>query len=205
MKNHRLLLSGLFLMLLYPPLSSASVTIGDRAPDFSLEDPLGQTHFLSDYMGKYVVLEWINHGCPFVKKHYKDGHMQKLQKAFTEDDVIWLSINSGAPGKQGHWTPEKAIAETEAHNAHPTAILLDSDGSVGRLYDARTTPHMFLINPEGVLIYQGAIDSIPSADPADVPKATNYIQKAFDEASSGQSVSEPQTRPYGCSVKYGPE
>jgi hypothetical protein len=149
-----------------------------------------------------VVLEWFNHDCPFVKKHYDSGNMQSLQKTYTEQGVVWLSINSSAPGKQGHYAPDKAHELTVNKKAAPTAVLLDPDGKVGKTYDAQTTPHMFIINPDGILIYQGAVDDRPSVDLGDIPPATNYVKKALGEAFAGSPVSTPSTKSYGCSVKY---
>lgn len=171
------------------------------APPFTLPAADGKSVSLSDFKGKYVVLEWWNFECPFVVKHYS-GNMQKLQKEFTEKGVIWLTINSSAPGTQGHVNGERALAIMKEKNGSPTHILLDHDGKVGRAYGAKTTPHMFLISPEGVILYDGAIDSIRSSNVADIEKAENYLVKAYNEASSGKPVSTPKTQPYGCSVKY---
>jgi len=175
---------------------------GEPAPEFTLTDSNGQSHKLSDFKGKFVVLEWLNHGCPFVVKHYGSGNMQKLQKEFTGKDVVWLSIASSAPGKQGNMTPAEANVAKEEKGSAATAVLLDADGTVGRLYNAKVTPHMFVINSEGTLIYMGAIDSVKSPDPADVANAKNYVKQALDEAMAGKPVSEPTTTPYGCGVKY---
>ncbi len=182
--------------------ASAAVTSGSPAPEFSLTDVNGKAHKLSDYKGKYVVLEWINHGCPFVKKHYNTGNMQALQKEFTAKEVVWLSICSSAKGKEGYLTPEewkKAIAEKKSSE---TAVLLDEKGEVGKLYGAKTTPHMYVIDPSQKLIYQGAIDSKASADKADVKSATNFVRQALTESMSGKPVTNPTTDSYGCSVKY---
>ena len=183
-------------------LLAETVSIGQPSPDFSLIDTQGKTIQLSSYKGKFVVLEWFNPDCPFVKKHYGSGNMQSLQKESTDKGVIWLSIDSSAPGKQGYYSPEKANELTLSKNASPTAVLLDSDGKLGKLYGAQTTPHMFVINPEGQLIYAGAIDNVASADPADITKATNYVREALGEAMAGKPVSVPSTKSYGCSVKY---
>jgi peroxiredoxin len=188
--------------LFFPGPVRASAQIDEPAPGFSLEDSRGRTHSLSDYAGKVVVLEWLNHGCPFVKKHYGTHNMQSLQKTYTEHGVIWLSINSSAPGKQGHCTPEKANELSAEQGARPTAVLLDTDGTVGRLYGARTTPHMFVIDGDGRLVYNGAIDDRPSVDPADVEGATNYVAAALDAVLEGGSPDVKTTKPYGCSVKY---
>lgn len=176
--------------------------IGQPAPDFTAVDSKGASHSLSAFKGKYVVLEWLNHGCPYVKKHYGAKNMQGLQAEFTAKDVVWLSIISSADGKQGYSTPEKANSDVGAHGAKPTAVLLDPKGEVGRLYGAKTTPHMFVVNPKGELIYKGAIDSVKSADADDIAGATNYVRAALTEAMAGKPVSTPETKPYGCSVKY---
>ncbi|MCS6771397.1 MAG: thioredoxin family protein [Kiritimatiellae bacterium] len=183
-------------------IAGAQVRNGDPAPDFRLRDIFGNEHALSDYRGKTVVLEWINHGCPFVQKHYDKGHMQALQREATANGVIWLSICSSAPGKQGHYSLEEWQKINEEKQGAATAILLDEEGTVGRLYGAKTTPHMYIVNAEGVLVYQGAIDSIRSTDPDDVPKAKNYVREALADLAAGRPVGTPQTQPYGCSVKY---
>lgn len=176
--------------------------VGKQAPDFTLPDSNAIKQTLSKYKGKFVVLEWLNHGCPFVVKHYQSGNMQKLQKKYTKKGVVWLSIVSSAPGRQGHCDGKKANAMSKQKKAHPTAVLLDPSGNVGRLYGARTTPHMFGITPKGVIFYEGAIDSIRSANPADTKKAKNYVSMALDQAMAGKPVKVKKTRPYGCSVKY---
>lgn len=180
----------------------AAPQTGQPAPDFTLTDSNGQSHKLSDSKGKLVVLEWLNHGCPFVKKHYGSGNMQQLQKEFTGKGVVWLSIVSSAPGKQGHMSPEETNKAKEESGSAATAVLIDEDGTVGRLYEAKTTPHMFIVGPEGTLIYSGAIDSVSSPDPADVVGAKNYVKQALEEALAGKPVSEPSTKAYGCGVKY---
>lgn len=176
--------------------------IGKAAPDFTAVDSNGKSHKLSDFKGKYVVLEWLNHGCPYVKKHYGAKNMQKLQADWTAKGVVWLSIISSADGKQGYSTPEKANKDMAEQGAKPTAILLDPKGDVGRLYGAKTTPHMFVVNPEGNLIYKGAIDSVKSADADDIAGATNYVQAALTEAMAGKPLTTAESKPYGCSVKY---
>jgi hypothetical protein len=148
------------------------------------------------------VLEWLNHGCPFVKKHYSSGNMQSLQKKYGEKGVVWLSVVSSAPGKQGYNLPDDANALSTEMKAAPAAVLLDPTGEVGKLYDARTTPHMFVINPEGVIIYNGAIDDKRSTDVEDISTSKNYVAAALDEAMSGKPVTVAATQPYGCSVKY---
>jgi len=180
----------------------AAPQVGQPAPEFTLTDSNGKSHKLSDFKGKFVVLEWLNHGCPFVQKHYDGGNMQGLQKEYTGKDVVWLSIVSSAPGKQGNMSPEETNKTKEEKGSAATAILIDADGTVGKLYDAKVTPELYVINPEGVLIYMGAIDDKKSVDAADVAGAKNYVKQALDEAMSGKPVSEPVTTAYGCGVKY---
>jgi peroxiredoxin len=177
-------------------------TVGDKAPAFTLTSAAGKKHSLSDFAGKFVVLEWVNFGCPFVKKHYNSENMQNLQTAYTEKGVIWLSICSSGPGKQGYFDGDELTAELESKKAHATAYLIDADGKVGRMYEAKTTPHMFVIDPKGVLIYAGAIDDRPSTQVEDVEGATNYVQQALDAAMAGKKVEVTATKSYGCSVKY---
>lgn len=184
-------------------LACANVEVGQPAPDFTLTDIDGRTHSLSEYKGKTIVLEWNNPDCPFVKKHYNSGNIPGLQKNATADGVVWLMINSGAPGKEGaDYTSEQIKAWLQKHSAAPTAYCYDHDGKVGRLYNAKTTPDMYVINADGILVYDGAIDSIRSADVADIAKATNYVKAALEAVKSGQPVPTPVSRPYGCSVKY---
>lgn len=180
----------------------SAVEPGETAPDFTLKDSKGNSKKLSSYSGKFVVLEWMNPECPFVKKHYSIGNMQSLQKEYTTKGVVWLSIISSAPGKQGYCTGPQAEANIKDQKASPTAVLLDPSGEVGQLYGAKTTPHMFVINPEGKLIYMGAIDSIRSANSSDCAKAENYIRQTLDAALAGKPVPTPETKSYGCSVKY---
>ena len=182
--------------------ASAAVEPGQEAPEFTLTDSKGTSHKLSDFRGKLVVLEWLNHECPFVKKHYSGGDMQKLQQEYTAKGVVWLSIISSAPGKQGHRTGPQAEADTSDKKAAPTAVLLDPSGEVGKKYDAKTTPEMFVLDKEGKVLYAGAIDSIKSTDSADIAKAENHVRAALDAALAGKPVPTPQTKPYGCSVKY---
>jgi peroxiredoxin len=180
----------------------ASPEVGKPAPDFSLQDISGKKHELSDYKGKYVVLEWVNFGCPFVKKHYGSENMQKLQKEFADKGVVWLSICSSAPGKQGNETPEAAEKGISEYGWAASAYLVDEDGKVGKLYNAKTTPEMFVVNPEGTLIYAGAIDDKPTPNPARIKGSNNYVKAALTEATAGKQVSVRTTKPYGCSVKY---
>ena len=188
--------------LLFGMTLQAAVETGAPAPEFTLSDSAGVEHSLSDFKGKYVVLEWTNHQCPFVKKFYAKGDMQSLQKEMTEKGVVWLQVLSSAKGKQGYLTASEAEAVRKQQKVGSTALLLDPEGVVGRKYDARTTPHMFLINPEGLVIYQGAIDSIKSTDSADIADATNYVKLAYENAIAGKPVDIATTTPYGCSVKY---
>lgn len=182
--------------------ASAEAAIGQPAPDFALLDSTGQTRSLADFAGKTVVLEWTNHDCPFVRKHYGSDNMQAQQRDATADDIVWLTVNSSAPGQQGHVDGPRAEGIRGAASAAQTAYLLDPDGTAGRAFGAKTTPHMYIIDPEGVLRYAGAIDSIPSPNPADIAKATQYVPQVLGELAAGQPVSVAVTRPYGCSVKY---
>jgi peroxiredoxin len=175
--------------------------VGKKAPAFSLPDSTGQTRSLGDYKGKYVVLEWYNPDCPYVKKHYA-GNMQALQKEWTAKGVVWLSVNSSAPGKQGNLSAEKAEALRKEKGSAPTAILLDPKGEVGRRYKAKTTPHMYVIDPKGALIYAGAIDDKPTTSADDIPGSRNYVRQALEESMAGKPISTPSTQAYGCSVKY---
>lgn len=192
----------LSMFLTLSAVSFAEVVSGQPAPDFSLQDTNGNTHMLSIYKGKIVVLEWINHECPFVKKHYDSGNMQQLQKDAIANDIVWLSVNSSAPGKQGFCSPEEANKLTMEKQASPTAVLLDPDGAVGKLYGAQTTPHMYVIDAQGILVYQGAIDDKPSVDPADITTSKNYVKAALDAMLAGTAVADASTKAYGCSVKY---
>jgi len=186
----------------YPSADASTTVTAQAAPDFTLTDTYGKQHKLSEFAGKYVVLEWLNHDCPFVHKHYDSKNMQSLQKRYTEKGVVWLSILSSAPGKQGHYTPEEANKLTAEKGAAPTAVLIDADGTVGKLYDAKTTPHMFVINPQGEIIYKGAIDDHRSTDVADIAESRNYVAATLDAAMAGKPVEVAATQPYGCGVKY---
>jgi len=176
--------------------------VGEPAPNFTATDSNGKAHTLSSYRGKFVVLEWHNQGCPYTKKHYDSGNMERLQKEWTQKGVVWFTVISSAPGTQGYVTAEQENDYMRRMNAAPTAALLDPTGDLGHLYGAKTTPHMFIINPDGVLIYDGAIDDKSTPDQADIPSSTNYVSLALSEAMSGKAVSTPTSRPYGCSVKY---
>jgi hypothetical protein len=180
----------------------SEVAIGRPAPDFEGTASDGKSYRLSEYRGNYVVLEWYNTGCPFVKKHYDSGNMQRLQQKYALKGVIWFSIVSSAPGKQGYLTATAAEQDRGRRGMKSIATLLDPQGKLGRLYEAKTTPHMFIIDPQGVLIYKGAIDDRNSTDMSDISGAKNFVELALEEALAGKSVSRPSTRPYGCSVKY---
>ena len=183
-------------------LQTQALETGQAAPDFVLKDSAGDEHKLSDHKGKYVVLEWTNYGCPFVKKHYSQGDMQALQATYTGKDVVWLSICSSAPGNQGHYSAEDVGQAVAEQKAKCTAYLLDEDGTVGKQYGAKTTPHIFIVGPEQTLIYQGAIDSIRSTSAEDVAEAENYVAKTLDAAMAGEAVDPTSTQSYGCAVKY---
>ena len=182
----------------------ASVPIGATAPDFSVQDTKGALVHLADYRGQVVVLEWTNDTCPFVGKQYRSGNMQALQALYTGHGVIWLTVVSSAEGEPGFDTPAEADRDTASRAAAPTAVLLDPSGTLGRLYGARATPHMYVINQAGQLVYRGAIDDKPSTNPADIPTAHNYVTAALDETLAGRPVTVPATSAYGCAVKYAP-
>lgn len=199
------LVVGLVAALTLAPTAEAQsnhATVGEQAPNFTLKDLDGETHNLADYEGEYVVLEWLNFECPFVGKHYGSGNMQKLQKNYTDDGVKWFSIVSSAPGKQGYFPPEEMKAQNEKRGGNQTAILMDPTGKVGKKYGAVVTPHMYVISPEGELLYRGGIDNRPTTDEADIEGATNYVKKALTAAMNGEEVSPKQAKPYGCTVKY---
>lgn len=198
----RIWLGLLILLLAAFTRSAAALPPNSQAPDFRGTDSNGAAHSLSDYRGKFVVLEWANRGCPYEQKHYKSGNMESLQKQWTSKGVVWLSILSDAPGEQGYVTPAQENDYLKTMKASPTAALLDPTGTIGRLYEARTTPHMFVIDPSGKIVYQGAIDDQPTPDPASLAKAHNYLNDALNAAMTGKAVSTPVTRPYGCSVHY---
>jgi hypothetical protein len=188
-------------LLLAPPLAQAA-KVGEAAPGFSLTDSQGQTRSLSEFSGKTVVLEWTNHQCPFVVKHYGAANLPAQQREAVKEDVVWLVINSSAPGKQGHVDAAAANRIQSDWKAAQTHYLFDTDGKVGRMYAAKTTPHMYVIDPQGVLRYNGAIDSIPSADTGDIPEATQYVPQVLSELAAGKAISVGTSQPYGCSIKY---
>jgi peroxiredoxin len=183
-------------------MAAQGVRVGAPAPDFAATDSRGQTDTLAQYRGKFVVLEWHNQGCPFTKKHYVSGNMQALQKEWTAKGVVWFTVISSAPGKQGYVTASEENAYLTQVHAVPTAVLLDPEGKLGRLYSAKTTPQMMVIDPSGKVIYDGAIDNRPTSDVEDVHGAQNYVSDALTEAMTGKPVATPYVRPYGCSVKY---
>lgn len=190
------------LLALRPAPAEAAAAIGQAAPDFTLADVKGGKHSLSSYKGKWVVLEWINYDCPFVNKHYGSGNLPTLQKTYTGKGVTWLTINSSAPGKQGNFPNPEIESRSRAAGAAFSAYLLDTDGNVGRAYGAKTTPHMYVIDPAGKLVYAGGIDDKPSTDVADIATAKNFVAAALDEALAGKPVTVATSTPYGCSVKY---
>jgi peroxiredoxin len=190
-----------FVALASAALLSAA-TVGQPAPAFTLTDINGQTHSLSDFKGKVVVLEWFNSGCPFVVKFYRNGDLPRIQREFTDKGVVWLAINSTNPSHPNFRDNAASLGIWNEWSMAATAKLLDPDGTVGRSYDARTTPHMFIIDADGILVYKGAIDSVSSTNTADIARAENYVVRALNEILDGKPVSLPTTRPYGCSIKY---
>jgi peroxiredoxin len=189
-------------MLALASAAQAAPAPGQNAPDFSLKDAAGRTVRLSDFRGRHVVLEWTNPGCPYVRKHYDSGNMPATQKDAVDKGVVWLSINSTEKASYEYMEPARVMAWQAERKARPSALLLDEEGTAGKAYGARTTPHMYIVDPQGRLIYAGGIDSIPSSDPADIKKAVNYVRQGLDEALAGKPLSAATTRPYGCSIKY---
>ena len=180
----------------------AAPAVGQSAPDFTLNDASGKPVKLSDFRGKHVVLEWTNPGCPYVRKHYDSGNMPATQKEAAAKGVVWLSINSTEKSSDEYMEPAKLVAWQQERKAQPSAVLIDEEGAAGKAYGARTTPHMYIVDPQGRLIYAGGIDSIPSSDPGDIKKAVNYVRQGLNEALAGKPISVAATRPYGCSIKY---
>ncbi|MFN3782003.1 MAG: thioredoxin family protein [Candidatus Kapaibacteriota bacterium] len=196
---------GLKLMFLFAITSfalSQEAKIDQKAPEFTLQDYTGMDVILSDYSGKIIVLEWINFDCPYVQKHYQSGNIPKMQEEYTKKGVIWLSICSSAPGKQGNLPAGEIRKRIKGHNAKMTFYLIDSEGKVGKMYGAKTTPHFFIINKDGVLVYAGGIDDKPSTDAEDIKTARNYVREALDSLLVGSNPPVKTTKPYGCSVKY---
>jgi peroxiredoxin len=203
MIDRRLLLSlAAAVALAAPAVAAAEPQLGEPAPAFRVKDFNGQTRALSDFRGKTVVLEWTNDGCPYVGKHYNSGNMQRIQKEATAQGVEWLTVISSAPGFQGYLTAPQAKAWKAKVGAHSSDVLLDADGKVGRAYEAKATPHMFIVDKAGKLVYMGGIDDRPTSDPASLKGATNYVEAALADIRAGRPVATPVTRPYGCSVKY---
>ena len=189
-------------VLAFAAAAQAAPSVGQPAPDFSLQDASGKTVKLSDFRGKHVVLEWTNPGCPYVRKHYDSGNMPATQKDATAQGVVWLAINSTEKASGDYLAPAKLVAWKAERKSQPSAVLMDEEGTAGKAYGARTTPHMYIVNPQGQLVYAGGIDSIPSSNPEDIKKATNYVRQGLGEALAGKPISAATTRPYGCSIKY---
>ncbi len=182
--------------------ASETAKVGSKAPEFTLVDSKGVEHSLSDFAGKYVVLEWVNYDCPFVKKHYESENMQNLQKEFTAKGVVWLAVCSSAEGKQGNFSKAELTKKQKDYNTAETAYLIDESGKVGKLYNAKVTPDMAIINPSQEVIYLGAIDNMPSTDKADIDKADNYVMQALNSAMNGKKIEVKSSKPYGCGIKY---
>jgi peroxiredoxin len=201
----RIFISFLWSMLLVCVLFnsvSAEVAIGRKVPNFHFDDSTGKRHSLDEFTGRFLVLEWFNYECPFVKKHYNSQNMQKLQSTYTAKGVTWISVNSSAEGKQGYLTAEAAEMERKSRGVRSSFVALDPKGELGRLFSAKTTPHMFVIGPDATLLYAGAIDDNSSTKEESVASAKNYVAAALDEALSAKPVTMPETKPYGCGVKY---
>ena len=196
-----LTLAGTALLAGAASTAQAAASVGQPAPAFTASDTTGKSRSLAEFKGKTVVLEWVNPGCPFVRKHYR-ANMQALQKEFTAKGVVWLAVNSTEKAASDYLAPEALAGWMKEKSATPTATLMDEEGTIGQAYGARTTPHMYIVDAKGVLVYAGGIDSIPSARPDDIKTATNYVRQGLSEVLAGQPVSAPSTRPYGCSVKY---
>lgn len=199
LRGRRIIPVGIAFILLSTALA---LQVGEPAPNFGIVDSHGKTQHLSDYKGKFVVLEWNNRDCAAVKKHYDSGNMQRLQKDWEARGIVWLTVISSPPGTPGFMTPSQANTYFQQVNAAPTAVLMDVAGPLGQLYQARTTPQMFVIDPQQTLIYEGAIDDRPKPEQTDVASAKNYVAAALEEATSGKPVTIRETQPYGCSVKY---
>jgi peroxiredoxin len=193
---------ALLLLIAMPALGMADAVPGKPAPPFEVKDTRGQVQKLSDYQGKWLVLEWFNKDCPYVRKHYGSGNMQGLQQRYVTQGVAWLSVISSAPGKQGYVEPAEALATVKTTKSAASQVLLDPSGTMGKAYGAKTTPHMFVIDPRGTVIYAGGIDDNDSANPAVIPASKNYVSAALDTALAGQKVVTASARPYGCHVQY---
>ena len=188
--------------LAFAVVAQAAPSVGQPAPDFTLKDATGKTVKLSDFKGRHVVLEWTNPGCPYVQKHYNSGNMPATQKDAADKGVVWLSINSTEKGSGDYLEPAKLVSWMSQRKSQPTLTLMDEEGTAGKAYGARTTPHMYIVDPKGQLVYAGGIDSIPSSNPDDIKKAVNYVRQGLGEALAGRTISAATTRPYGCSIKY---
>jgi AhpC/TSA family len=188
--------------LLWAAAVHAAPAVGQPAPEFTLKDASGRTVQLSDYRGKYVVLEWTNPGCPYVRKHYDSGNMAATQQDAASKGAVWLSVNSTERASYDYLEPAKLVAWQKDRKLQPTATLMDEEGLAGKAYGARTTPHMYIVDPQGKLVYAGGIDSIASSSPADIPRAVNYVKQGLAEATAGKPITNAATRPYGCSIKY---
>ena len=195
-------LTCLLLAAFFAVSTQAAPAVGEGAPDFTLKDAGGKTVKLSDYRGKHVVLEWTNPGCPYVRKHYDSGNMPTTQKEAVDKGVVWLAINSTEKSSWEYMEPTKLVAWQKERKAQPSAVLVDEEGTAGKAYGARTTPHMYIVDPQGRMIYAGGIHSIPSSNPDDIKKAVNYVSQGLNEALAGKPLSAASTRPYGCSIKY---
>lgn len=192
----------LFILAAFSNSALAEVAVGDKSPNFKVTDIMGKQHQLSDFTGRTVVLEWTNADCPFVRKHYDTKNMQNLQRRYTNQGVVWLTVNSSAVGKQGHLTKEQALAKVEKELAFPTAYIIDEAGELGKSFGAKTTPHMFVINGEGTVVYAGAIDNNSSSQASSVEGAENYVANALDSIMAKKPIEVASTQAYGCSVKY---
>jgi hypothetical protein len=188
--------------LTFVAAAAAAPSVGQGAPDFTLKDASGKSVKLSDFRGKYVVLEWTNPGCPYVRKHYNSGNMPATQKDATAKGAVWLAINSTERESYDYLPPAKLVAWLQERKSQPSAVLMDEQGTAGMAYGARTTPHMYIVDPQGRLVYAGGIDSIPSSNADDIKRAVNYVRQGLDEALAGKPISQATTRPYGCSIKY---
>ena len=202
MKKAWILRTALAVGSLTPLGAAAQAVIGQPAPAFSAVDANGKAVSLADFKGKHVVLEWVNPGCPYVQKHYNSGNMPATQKAAIDKGVTWLAVSSTAKDAGDYRAPKDLVGWIQGKGGAPSATLMDDSGKIGRAYGARTTPHMYLIDPQGKLLYAGAIDSKPTSNPADIATATNYVNQAVGEVLAGKPVSQPTTRAYGCSIKY---
>jgi peroxiredoxin len=198
----RLAVSTVVAAVMLPLASAQGPRVGQQAPNFNATDSRGNNETLSNFRGKFVVLEWHNNGCPYTVKHYESGNMQSLQKEWTTKGVVWFTVISSAPGEQGYMTSPAENQYLDKMHADPTAVLMDSGGKIGHLYDAKTTPQMVIIDPSGKIIYDGAIDNRPTTDESDIKGADNYVTDALTAAMAGRQVTVNHTRPYGCSVKY---